>query len=63
MDVWSLGVLCYEFLFGGPPFEAEGHSNTYRQAVLQAAARFPEGLLALPRLFSMLPVHHLVQWL
>ena len=42
MDVWSLGVLCYEFLFGSPPFEAEGHSNTYRQAVLQAAASFCE---------------------
>ena len=30
-DVWSLGVLCFEFLFGGPPFEAETHRATYRR--------------------------------
>ena len=30
-DVWSLGVLAFEFLYGGPPFEAEGHRATYRR--------------------------------
>lgn len=40
VDVWSLGVLCYEFLFGQPPFEAEGHSNTYKR-ILRVDLRFP----------------------
>ncbi|XP_041375470.1 aurora kinase A-A-like isoform X2 [Gigantopelta aegis] len=31
VDLWSLGILCYEFLVGKPPFESEGHSETYRR--------------------------------
>lgn len=31
VDLWSLGVLCYEFLVGKPPFEADGHHETYRR--------------------------------
>lgn len=29
VDQWCLGILCYEFLVGKPPFESEGTENTY----------------------------------
>jgi serine/threonine protein kinase len=32
VDVWSLGILCFEFLFGTPPFEAKKHSDTYKRS-------------------------------
>jgi serine/threonine protein kinase len=31
VDLWSLGVLCYEFLVGKPPFETPSHQETYRR--------------------------------
>ena len=40
VDVWSLGVLAYEFLCGTPPFEAEGHSETYKR-ILRVDLHFP----------------------
>jgi aurora kinase, other len=40
VDIWSLGVLTYEFLCGHPPFEAEGHSETYRR-IVKVDLRFP----------------------
>lgn len=41
VDNWSLGVLTYEFLFGGPPFEAPGHQETYRR-IVRVDIKFPE---------------------
>ena len=40
VDLWSLGVLCYEFLCGKPPFEAEGHNETYRR-ISKVDLKFP----------------------
>jgi Protein kinase domain len=40
VDIWALGVLTYEFLCGSPPFEAEGHSETYRR-IVKVDLRFP----------------------
>jgi aurora kinase, other len=31
VDVWSLGVLMFEFLIGRPPFEADGNLETYER--------------------------------
>uniref|UniRef100_A0A6B2FZ34 Aurora kinase n=1 Tax=Myxobolus squamalis TaxID=59785 RepID=A0A6B2FZ34_MYXSQ len=33
VDLWSLGVLCYEFLVGTPPFETNSHKETYLRIV------------------------------
>jgi aurora kinase len=40
VDVWSLGILCFEFLFGTPPFEAKKHSDTYKR-IVRVDLRFP----------------------
>jgi len=40
VDIWSLGVLCYEFLYGIPPFEAKKHSDTYRR-IVKIDLKFP----------------------
>lgn len=31
VDQWCLGILCYEFLVGRPPFESNDTENTYEK--------------------------------
>ncbi|XP_038709523.1 serine/threonine-protein kinase Aurora-3 isoform X2 [Tripterygium wilfordii] len=33
VDNWTLGILCYEFLYGVPPFEAESQNDTFKKIV------------------------------
>uniref|UniRef100_J3LT50 Aurora kinase n=1 Tax=Oryza brachyantha TaxID=4533 RepID=J3LT50_ORYBR len=33
VDNWTLGILCYEFLYGSPPFEAAEQDDTLRRIV------------------------------
>jgi len=41
VDLWSLGVLAYEFIVGSPPFEAQGHTETYRR-ITRVQMTFPD---------------------
>lgn len=41
VDLWAIGVLCYEFLVGKPPFEHENQADTY-SAIKSARFSYPE---------------------
>ena len=40
VDLWALGVLCYEFLCGSPPFETPSNEDTYSR-ICKVDIRFP----------------------
>jgi len=57
VDLWSLGVLCYEFLVGHPPFETKTHDETYA-LITKVKYKFPSYVSPLARdLISKLLQH------
>jgi serine/threonine protein kinase len=44
VDVWSIGVLCYELCTGHAPFESKQSQEEVYENILQAQCRFPEHL-------------------
>uniref|UniRef100_A0A8C5KPE3 non-specific serine/threonine protein kinase n=1 Tax=Jaculus jaculus TaxID=51337 RepID=A0A8C5KPE3_JACJA len=43
VDLWCIGVLCYELLVGNPPFESSSHNETYRR-IVKVDVRYPLSL-------------------
>ncbi|XP_065843857.1 aurora kinase C-like [Oscarella lobularis] len=48
VDLWCVGILCYELLVGQPPFETESHTETYRR-ICRVDIRFPVHVAPGPR--------------
>jgi len=43
VDIWTVGILCYEFLTGVPPFESQTQGETY-QKITSLSYKFPSYL-------------------
>ena len=45
-DIWSVGILCYEFLVGKPPFETPSFNATYDR-IMRCSFTFPDHVSSL----------------
>lgn len=45
VDIWTLGILMYEFIVGTPPFEAESNTETYKR-IATVDLQFPSRVSA-----------------
>ncbi|KFM69803.1 Aurora kinase A, partial [Stegodyphus mimosarum] len=52
VDLWCLGVLCYEFLVGSPPFESQSQQDTYKR-IRKVDIHFPSHVSDLAKDFIM----------
>jgi serine/threonine protein kinase len=43
VDLWCLGILCYEFVTGSPPFESNERKETFR-LICKGEVKFPSHL-------------------
>ena len=61
VDLWSLGVLCYEFLVGSPPFEdSTSYKATYKR-IAKVDLKFPDYVTAGARdLISKVSLTHII---
>ena len=48
VDFWCLGVLCYEFLVGRPPFESSQQEDTYKR-IQTVDVKYPDFVRPLAR--------------
>ncbi|CAG7828613.1 unnamed protein product [Allacma fusca] len=57
VDLWCLGVLCYEFLVGNPPFETHDRAATYKK-IAELSFTYPKWVsLEAQRFINKILVH------